>query len=232
MEKEPEIVLNTQDWDIEKLDFVYGLLLNRYSSEERFANTLRNRAIFLLSMLGVILTLIFTLVGQQHVDITQSQEPIQALLITVTIIFSISIVGYFRLFLKLENPNHIPPIPDNKQLNQILHNDIDGKKGLQEKQLKELYISIKKCNRENKKILAYYHTIDWIFFTGICVGMVSLLFIIHFSPSVYIIVALAVILVMYVLIIWRMLHDLPQVIMGLRICWRAGRSHYRKLRGK
>ena len=177
MEKEPEIVLNTQDWDIEKLDFVYGLLLNRYSSEERFANTLRNRAIFLLSMLGVILTLIFTLVGQQHVDITQSQEPIQALLITVTIIFSI-------------------------------------------------------VTEKNKKILAYYHTIDWIFFTGICVGMVSLLFIIHFSPSVYIIVALAVILVMYVLIIWRMLHDLPQVIMGLRICWRAGRSHYRKLRGK
>lgn len=209
-------ISSIQKWDIDTSEFVYYLFSKRYDDEKTIAKSFKTRAIFLLGALGVTLTLIFTTVGSNITAISEWSEGQQIVFILILFSFAIAIALYFYLYNKLDCPEYLQLYPDNKLIDVITKNERLSKKELLNNSIIQLYSGILKASRENNRIYLFFRIGDFIFMTGIIIAVFYSLVVASLSLTAYFVVFTIILIVIYFVMIWRILVELPQAIRNLR----------------
>lgn len=204
-EKIPTDIPNISEWDIAKSECVYRLLLQRNSTEEKISVSLRSRSIFMLSALGVTITILFTFLGSTLQSIASWKDEQQGVLIVVLLCFAIAIIAYFLLYQKFTHPHH--RFPDNTEIANIFTKNTLTKEGILNEQIKGLYWHIIEIHQKNLRCNLFFRFTDLIYCGGITIGLLYVLFTTSFSPLVYLIILGSLIGIIYVIMIYGIIRD-------------------------
>lgn len=204
-EKIPEDISNISEWDLAKSECVYRLLLQRNSTEEKISVSLRSRSIFMLSALGVTITILFTFLGSTLQSIASWKDEQQGVLIVVLLCFAIAIIAYFILYQRFTHPHH--RFPDNTELAHIFTKNTLTKEEILNEQIKELYSHIVEIHQKNLRNNLYFRLADLIYCGGITFGLLYVLFTTSLSPLVYLIILTILTLIINVILICEIIRE-------------------------
>lgn len=217
LERKPLVlkISYVEEWDMGKSEFIYHLLSERYDEEKDIAKSLKTRAVFLISALGVILTIIFTLIGSNLEMISTWDVRTQLAIGSVFVFLGCSIIIYFYLYMALDSPKYIPPNLTDQQLESIASEQSHTKKQLLDKQIKQLFRIILKANKENRKIYLFFKAGDISFYIGAGIAVIYAFYASLSSPYLFASILMLTILVIYGFMIIRILLYIPPIIRNI-----------------
>jgi MFS family permease len=208
-------ISSVEEWDTEKSEFIYHLLSERYDEEKDIAKSLKTRAVFLISVLGVILTIIFTLIGSNISEISKWDIITQLAIGGVLGILGCSIIIYFYLYMALDSPKHIPPNLTDQQLESISGEQSQTKKQLLDKQIVLLFRNILKAHKENLDHYYLFKAGDSLFYIGAGIAVIYAFYVSCNSPYIFATIIMAILFVIYIIMFVRILLDIPQAIRNI-----------------
>jgi len=217
LERKPLVlkISSVDEWDTEKSEFIYHLLSERYDDEREIAKSLKKRAVFLISALGVILTIIFTLIGSKISEISNWDILTQLAIGSVLGILGCSIIIYFFLYMALDSPKHIPPNLTDKQLESIAGVQSHTKKQLLNTQIIQLFRNTVTLHKENHDHYYLFKAGDFLFYIGAGIVVIYACKVSLSSPYIFATIVMAILFVIYIIMFVRILLDIPQIMRNI-----------------
>jgi len=217
LERKPLVlkISSVEEWDMEKSEFIYHLFSERYNEEREIAKSLKTRAVFLISVLGVILTIIFTLIGSNINEISKWDIITQLAIGGVLSFLGCSIIIYFYLYMALDSPKHIPPNLTDQQLESIAGEQSYTKKQLLNRQIIQLFRNTLTLHKENRDHYYIFKAGDFLFYFGAGIAVGYALKVSLSSPYIFATIIMAIIFVIYIIMFVRILLDIPQFLRNI-----------------
>lgn len=210
-------ISDVEMWSTDKAEFVCQIFSKRLDEEKEIKKSLKAKAIFLLSALGVILTIIFTIIGSNITEISKWESSTQIIFIIIFACLAGTIIVYLHLYLKSDNLKNTFPILSQNQIDSIITNKSETKRQLLNKQIVSLYDNFLALYKENNEVNFWFKFGDIIFILGVGIAVgYAIYYILCKSPELYYIILIIIISVIYIIAIIGIIKSIPQTIKNIR----------------
>lgn len=177
-----EVWLSDPNEDPKKIEYIQFLLNQRYADERKIADSMKNRTMFFLGIIGVSLTILLTVLSEWLVSFGSWNIIEQIWFCSICISLAISVICYMYIFYNLTLLDYSERYPVNENAPYLLQKNTLTVTELQHYQNFRIYHRIRYLKEENmqKKKLFKWCDIFYIIALFLCfIGMIAF---VPFSP--------------------------------------------------
>lgn len=207
-----EFWLSEPDEDSDKMEYVQFLLNQRYADERRIADSMKNRTMFFLGIIGVSLTILLTVLSDSLTSFGSKTFIEQIWFSLVCIALACAAFCYIRIFYTLTSMDYSERYPVNENAPYLLQKNSLKVTELQHFQNFRMYLRIRWLKQENIQNQGRFKWGDLCYFIALLICCFGVIMYAQFSPITILFFIFVIIFGYYLIMSYILMRDIHEIV--------------------